>query len=216
MWNFKFLKQMINSIMSALGICLAIYVGTILILSLGQDLLSLIPMLFHLLDNTMVLDGPHFTQLGLNDFIELDTNNLYMNNENDIGSSDVRQEKDAGGQVSEVMSDLDTSHAMADCLNTQADMLRKLWKIRKEEGVKFIDEEGALHIDLPSHVPEEHANQVAKRVGIIDRILQSKFEEYDSLSEIDRKHYKGNNTESYDSIYQSYKRAYKSTFEKNK
>jgi hypothetical protein len=69
-------------------------------------------------------------------------------------------------------------------LYLQIDMISKLRGF-ESQGVTFIDDKGNLDIEVPADFSDEKANKIAKEVGIIDRILQTKFSEYKELEKKD-------------------------------
>ena len=75
---------------------------------------------------------------------------------------------------------------MQDNLDRQWKMIIKLRELKLSKDVKlYLDKEGGLDIDIPSHTSSEEANKISKEVGIIDRILNTTFSEYKKLQKDD-------------------------------
>lgn len=70
-------------------------------------------------------------------------------------------------------------------VNTQWKMVDKLIEIKKKYDVKFFSKDGNLEISVPSSMSDVEAKKISDQVGVIDRILQTKFSEYKHLKKVD-------------------------------
>ncbi|KAF2206110.1 hypothetical protein CERZMDRAFT_16469, partial [Cercospora zeae-maydis SCOH1-5] len=64
-------------------------------------------------------------------------------------------------------------------------MVDKLTEIKKKYDVKFFSKDGNLEISVPSSMSDEQAKKISDQVGVIDRIIQTKFSEYKHLKKVD-------------------------------
>lgn len=70
-------------------------------------------------------------------------------------------------------------------IDTQWKMVDKLTEIKKKYDVKFFSKDGNLEISVPSSMSDEQAKKISDQVGVIDRIIQTKFSEYKHLKKVD-------------------------------
>lgn len=69
-----------------------------------------------------------------------------------------------------------------DNLKSQADMIKRLRDLKASKDLNYyLDKKGALDIGVPSSLSDEEAGKIAKEVGIIDRILNTKMAEFKEL-----------------------------------
>ena len=92
-------------------------------------------------------------------------------------------------------------------------MIKKLDDI-KLEGVKLFGYKGDLDIEVPSEFTHEKGQEIAKQVGITDRILKTKFSEYKELKNKDSTQNNGQWSSLFENMRKFHKEEYKKLFEK--
>lgn len=93
-------------------------------------------------------------------------------------------------------------------LDRQYEMVRKLRDLKSSNDLKYYINKGALELEVPSNLSEAEANILSNKVGIMDRIYNTKYSEYKSLLKKDsrlepsvaelRKHVKDGYTQLFD------------------
>lgn len=94
-------------------------------------------------------------------------------------------------------------------------MVDKLIKIKNDHDVKFFSKDGNLEISVPSSMSDEELNKISSQVGVIDRIIQTKFSEYKDLKKVDAKFNGKKLDETTDMISKANKEFYKLIFDDN-
>ncbi len=74
---------------------------------------------------------------------------------------------------------------MKDNVTTQWNMVDKLIKMKKDHNIKLYSVDGNLEIGVPPSMTDEEVAKITKQVGIIDRIIQTKFSEYKNMKKAD-------------------------------
>lgn len=196
-------KLAVECVGKCLVICMGFYVIILVILSSGADILYSIAVLSHLLDKTMTLESAVMEDFPGNTYDVLhESINLSMDNKDyPLTAGDA-----------EIETDLD----MGKCIRSQGDMISKLRKVKREHDLKYFDVDGALEVELPSNISQEETSNIVKRVGVIDRIIQSKFDEYDKLSKYDIENFNGRLTKEYSRLAKDFRWMYNTCFEKKK
>lgn len=112
----------------------------------------------------------------VSDFSEFKYDNiLKMDNSNTNSSSD-----DSYRLSHREWVNLNTQ--FCDNLSHLSEMIKKMGELKIEKGIKYIqDEDGGLAVDAPNSMSDKEATDLSKRVGVIDRIIQTKFDEYKEL-----------------------------------
>lgn len=93
-------------------------------------------------------------------------------------------------------------------------MIEKMRELRIEKGIKYIlDEHGGLSVDAPNSMSDKEATDISNRVGVIDRIINTKFDEY---KELEIKDLRSDRSISniYNSVRDTHKESYINLFEK--
>lgn len=109
--------------------------------------------------------------------VALFTNKSDQSSRNDNSSS-------ANSKKSDV-SDLDESFTLQDDmmsnLKSQSNMMQKLLDLKRLHDIKYYEVNGALEMDVPSNVSDSELTKLSREVGIIDRIINTKINEYGVL-----------------------------------
>ena len=84
------------------------------------------------------------------------------------------------------------SGIMWNVLSEQTNKLLRLYTIRVEKHVEYIEENGGLDVVVPGSMTDNEAEKICKEIGKIDRALQNKFSEYKNLIKKDARLYEGN------------------------
>lgn len=66
-------------------------------------------------------------------------------------------------------------------LDRQYEMVKKLRDLKSSKDLKYYINKGALELEVPSNLSETEANTLSNKVGIMDRIYNTKYSEYKSL-----------------------------------
>lgn len=160
-------------------------------------------------------------------FVKPNSNILMMEKDNAQGSSSEKykgksQASSSKNQASSsnkppelgLEDDFKLQDNISENLETQQKMIDKLRDI-KSKGVKFYGYKGNLDIEVPSEFTPEEGAKTAKEVGVIDRILQTKFSEYKELKKKDSIENNSKWGNIYGGLRKLYKTEYKNLFEEN-
>lgn len=84
------------------------------------------------------------------------------------------------------MLNTDEMLKLKDDMNTALDqswnMIRKMRDLKLSNKIKYVlDKKGGLYIDANNDISDEELIKLSRKVGIMDRIINTKFEEYDKL-----------------------------------
>lgn len=139
-----------------------------------------------------------------------ESSNKSTQSDNDSSSKLVPKEM-SKEDFEELMRKLDKD--MFDTCTTQNEMIDKLRQVKGEKNINLFSDKGNLEISVPNTMSEEESQRVSKQVGIIDRIINTKFSEYKSLRKQDIDLNNGKFSKTWDSYNKANKIFYENTFD---
>lgn len=115
----------------------------------------------------------------------------------DDNSKDTSSKQSSSGRSDKVSKPLGESESLAteammklffsmdSNLDNQDKMIKRLGDMKEKKKIQYFSEEGDLSINVPSSMSNEDSRKVAGEVGVIDRLLNTYFDEYKELSKKD-------------------------------
>lgn len=141
---------------------------------------------------------------------------LKMEDKNTASSSSSKDlPSSSSSKILPVKEGLKLLDDIGDNVEVQRKMIVKLNTLKSDKDLKYFeDEEGNLTLSTPSSTSDEELKNLSKQVGVIDRIIKTKFSEYRKLAKKDVDHNSGQWSKSYASEVEHYKQEYKDLFDK--
>lgn len=142
------------------------------------------------------------------------SNNPSSSNPNNQSSSNPNNESVSDSTIGDERRKL--AKQMMENSNIQRSTIFRMWELKTANDLKyFLDKEGNLSLEAPSNTSDEQLERFSKEVAIMDRIINTKFSEYKSLSEKDALNHRGFLSNLLKSGYNYNKNKYNNLFEKD-
>lgn len=84
-------------------------------------------------------------------------------------------------EVSDIEKSITLQENIFSNIKLQNKMVQKLFELKRSHDINYFDVNGALQIDAPANLSESELNKLSMEVGVIDRIINTKISEFNSL-----------------------------------